>query len=167
MLPIITTCGCSKTRMLMEKPNKTKKKVRIRKELSAVMECKKRVVSSTGSFKNRNRMRGILRSKSQLHISIPNTSIISNDGSLSILPTSYKIISKAKTRKKRMLIFVLCKIKNNSAENNKEHTMARMICHTKAPIAAPELVEAVSFSAKKLNSMMPIISEKEASYTKN
>src|SRR4051794_7554749 len=139
--------------MLMEKPNKTKKNVRIRKELSAVIECKKRVVSSTGSFKNKNRIRGILRSKSQLHISIPNISIISNEGSLSILPTSYKIISKAKTRKKRMLIFVLCRIKNNNAENNMEQITASMICHMNAPIAAPELAEEASFSAKKLNSI--------------
>src|SRR3954467_2801968 len=110
--------------MLIEKPNSTKKNVRIRNELSAVIECRKRVVSSTGSFKNKNRTRGIWRSKYQLRISIPNIKIMSNDGSLSILPTSYKMINNAKTRKNRMSILVLCKIRNNNAENNTEQTTA-------------------------------------------
>jgi len=86
----------------------------MRKELSAVSECSKRVVSSTFSFGKKFKMRRTL-TKCQLFISKPNTRIISNEGSASILPPSYKIISSANTRKNftfNVVFVIIMKSKN-------------------------------------------------------
>jgi len=120
--------------MSIENPNRIKKKVLIRKELSAVNEWSKCVVSSTSCFGKKFTNSGDLR-RCRLFMSKPKIRIMRREGNESILPPSYKIMSSANTRKNFTFNFVLVRITNNKKEKISDKTIAMAIFRKNIAIA--------------------------------
>jgi hypothetical protein len=86
------------------------------------------------------------------------------DGKCNILPDTYKKISNAKIRKNLIFNFDFASMISNKKENNRDKIMEITIFKKKDPT---DKKEKVSPATRKLKTRIPMMSENEASYTRN